>query len=135
MAAKLEARVTVELDTADLDEVGQAGSIAARAPDTKVDVRQVHSQAGAKVMIATEMQLQVQEQLQQSAPTIVDMPEQHLGAAVAQRDVRTQYVRRISTTHTAQPLVERMRGGWVVLLVYAVAIAALALSIYFRFYA
>lgn len=143
VAAKLEAKVTVELDTADLDELGQSGTIAPRPPQTVLDQPQLPAAAApapSKVMIATEMRLEMLAPQAASAPTIVEMPEHQVGAAVAQREVRTQYVRRINALRPAtgqpqRPLPERLRGMWLVLLVYAVAIAALAISIYFRFYA
>ena len=130
VAAKLEAKVTVELETSDLDEVGQAGTIAPRPPETKVDMPQLERDSQPKVHVATEMRMQMIE-------TIVEMPEHQMGAAVAQREVKTQYVRRINPLRAVaqQPLPERLRGSWLVLLVYLVAIAALALSVYFRFYA
>jgi len=145
VAAKLEAKVTVELDTADLDELGQSGTIAPRPPQTILDQPQLsaHSDAVAapsKVMIATEMRMEMLAPQAASAPTIVEMPEHQVGAAVAQREVRTQYVRRIGALRAGpgqpqRPLPERLRGMWLVLLVYVVAAAALAISIYFRFYA
>jgi len=143
VAAKLEAKVTVELDTADLDELGQSGTIAPRPPQTILDQPQLpvaEVAAPNKVMIATEMRLEMLAPQAASAPTIVELPEQQAGAAVAQREVRTQYVRRVSALRPApgqprSPLPERLRGMWLVLLVYVVAACALAISIYFRFYA
>ena len=136
VAGKLENKVTVELDTADFDEVGQSGTIAPRPPETSLDLPEQAPSEPPKVMIATEMRIAMIAPPDGVGQTMVELPEQQLGAVAAQREVQTQYVRRINPIRAVmqQPLPELLRGMWLVLVVYVVAIAALVLSIYFRFY-
>jgi hypothetical protein len=137
VAGKLENKVTVELETADFDEVGQSGTIPPRPPETALDLPEQQAPSEPpKVMIATEMRLAMIAPPDGVAQTMVELPEQQPGAAVAQREVKTQYVRQINPIRAVmqQPLPERLRGMWLVLLVYVVAIVALVLSIYYRFY-
>jgi hypothetical protein len=133
---KLENKVTVELETADFDEVGQSGTIPPRPPETPLDLPEQAPSEPPKVMIATEMRIAMIAPPDGVGQTLVELPEQQPGAAVAQREVQTQYVRRINPIRAVmqQPLPERLRGMWLVLAVYVVSITALVLAIYFRFY-
>jgi hypothetical protein len=139
VAAKLQAQRTVELDTADLEELGQSGVIIkktidlARAKLVPVDT------TTPKIIVAVEppvAQPGASGVVVDDSLTIAELPEQQLGALAGQRDIRTQYVRRVSTVHpVARTAKTRGSGMWIVVLVYLLAATALAVSLYFRFVA
>jgi hypothetical protein len=122
VAARLEANKTVDLDTADLDELAQQGvvitktahGLARRAPDA----------AEPSIVVAPDPPPVDQGQ------TIAELPQQRLGVAAGERDIRTMHVARVNAMPPSARA--RMRGRWIVVLVYVVAAGALILSIYAR---
>ena len=128
VAAKLDANQTVELDTADFDELGQAGVIAARpnatAP-TEVDLARVGPGAAEPNIVVSLDDGPNQDR------TLAELPAQRLGELAAQRDVQTQYVNRVTVERMIVPAPGRYRT--IVIAIYLVVGAVLALSIYYRF--
>lgn len=124
VAAKLEANQTVELDTADFDELGQAGVIAGRpnatAP-TEIDLARQDGEPNVVVSLDGPDQDR----------TIAELPAQRLGELAGQRDVETQYVSRVTIDRMLVPATGRYRT--LVIVIYLIVGAVLALSIYYRF--
>ncbi|HEY5937324.1 MAG TPA: hypothetical protein VIU61_21900 [Kofleriaceae bacterium] len=128
VAAKLDANQTVELDTADFDELGQAGVIAARpnatAP-TEIDVARIGPDGGQPNIVVSL------DDGPNHDRTIAELPAQRLGEIAGQRDVQTQYVNRVTVENMLVPAPGRYRT--IVIAIYLVVGAVLALSIYYRF--
>jgi hypothetical protein len=136
IAAKLEANQTVELDTADFDELGQTGVIAERPNATvaltrtdleEVDPKIAEHDPGAepKVVVALEGAPNTDQ-------TLAELPAQRLGELAAQRDVRTQFVNRVSA-EKMMTLSPPGRQRALIIAIYVIVGTVLAISIYYRF--
>ena len=131
IAAKLDNNQTVELDTADFDELGQVGEVATRTVAlTRSDLEEFdphvdHAGAEPKVVIALEADAAPRPP---TLPTIEELPRQTPG----ERDIRTQYVGRVSVENMMAPAAPN-RYRALIITIYLLVGAILAISIYYRF--
>jgi hypothetical protein len=123
VAARLEANKTVDLDTADLDELAQQGVVITKTAQGLVR-RAPDDAAEPSIVVAPDPPPPVDQ-----GQTIAELPQQRLGAAAGERDIRTMHVARVNATPA---ITSRTRGLWIVVLVYLVSAGALILSIYAR---
>lgn len=126
VATKLENNQTVELETADFDELGQAGVIASQRNRAPVPADHA-TDAEPKVVVEAAL-----EEIPPEQPETVELPKQDAPRGPdVQKDIRTQYVDRVSVDPVT--VSEPKSGRAVVVTLYLVVAVVLAISIYYRF--